>query len=440
MASISTDPASGTRDFLPEDVSHREDVFGKIRTVFERHGFAPLDTPAFERLDVLTGKYGDEGDQLMFKILRRGEHEGTGEADLALRYDLTVPLARVVARYGSQLVMPFKRYHIAPVWRADRPGKGRFREFFQCDVDTIGSDSLMADATTIAAVTDALAETGLSGFTVRLNSRKALRGLVEAYGVPVDLEADALVAIDKLDKIGVDGVAAELTDRGVPEAAVRTLSEDLGHTQMVDAFRERLAATERGREGLAEVDEVLSLLDGTVAGGRVQYAPVLARGLSYYTGPVFEVVHDGMQASIAGGGRYDGLVGMFSGQDVAACGGSLGLERILMLVAEQGHADRGPQVLVTLMDDDAGADALQLAARVRAAGVRTDVWSGTGRLGKQLKYADRRGIRFALIRGSDERADGTVAVKNLATGDQTAVPLDDVAVHLAEQLDPGGSA
>jgi len=435
MSSISTDPASGTRDFLPGDVGHREDVFATIRAVFEAHGFAPLDTPAFERLEVLTGKYGDEGDQLMFKILRRGDHEATGEADLALRYDLTVPLARVVARYGSQLVTPFKRYHIAPVWRADRPGKGRFREFFQCDVDIVGSDSLLADATTIAAVTDVLEGVGLSGFTVNLNSRKALRGLVEAYGVPADREADALVAIDKLDKIGVDGVAGELAERGVPDAAVKSLAADLGADAMVDAFRERLAGTDLGRQGLAEVDEVLGLLGGSVRGGEIVFAPVLARGLSYYTGPVFEVVHDDLQLSIAGGGRYDGLVGMFSGQDVAACGGSLGLERILMLVAEQSHTERGPQVLVTLMDDDAGADAIEVAARVRAAGIRTDVWAGTGRLGKQLKYADRRGVRFALIRGSEERVGGTVAVKDLGTGDQAAVAIDDVVAYIAARLD-----
>jgi histidyl-tRNA synthetase len=321
------------------------------------------------------------------------------------------------------------------VWRADRPGKGRFREFFQCDVDIVGSDSLLADATTIAAVTDVLDGVGLSGFTVNLNSRKALRGLVEAYGVPADLEADALVAIDKLDKIGVDGVAAELTERGIPDDAVKGLAADLGADAMVDTFRDRLAGTDLGRQGLAEVDEVLSLLGGSVRGGEIAFAPVLARGLSYYTGPVFEVVHDDLQLSIAGGGRYDGLVGMFSGQDVPACGGSLGLERILMLVAEQGHTERGPQVLVTLMDDDAGADAIEVAARVRDAGIRTDVWAGTGRLGKQLKYADRRGVKFALIRGSQERSGGTVAVKDLATGDQAAVALDDVVAYLAARLD-----
>ena len=436
MASIDANPASGTRDLLPDEVTRRERAFTSIRHTFDAHGFAPLDTPAFERLEVLTGKYGEEGDQLIFKILRRGEHEATGDADLALRYDLTVPLARVAARYGSQLPMPFKRYHIAPVWRADRPGKGRFREFFQCDLDTVGSDSLVADATTIVAVADALDALGLQGFRVQLNSRAALAGLIEAYGVPAALEGSALVALDKLDKIGVDGVAAELKERDVPGAAIDALVTDLGSDDLAGAVRERLAGTERGTDGLAQVDRVLDLV-GTVPGGTVAYAPVLARGLSYYTGPVFEVVHDDLDATIAAGGRYDGLIGMFQNQDVPATGGSLGLERILLLL-ERAEADTdartGPDVLVTVMDDDGAAHALGLASVVRAAGFSADVYAGTSKLGKQLRYADRRGIRIALICGADERVAGTVAVKDLTSGDQATVRQDDLPDHLTRLL------
>jgi histidyl-tRNA synthetase len=431
MSLIPTEPASGTRDFLPDDVARRERAFATIRATFHRHGFAPLDTPAFERLEVLTGKYGDEGDQLIFKILRRGEHETTGEADLALRYDLTVPLARVVARYGSQLVTPFKRYHIAPVWRADRPGKGRYREFFQCDVDTVGSDSLVADAATVIAVSDALTALGLGGFRIQLNSRKALRGLVEAYGVPVAAENDALVALDKLDKIGVDGVAAELTDRGLPSGAIAALVDDLGSDDLEGRVRERLLTDDLGRAGLAEVDEVLALVGSDVP---VEYAPVLARGLSYYTGPVFEVVHGGLNATIAAGGRYDGLIGMFSGQDVPATGGSLGIERILLLLAEQDAGSSGPDVVVTVMDDAGAADALAVAGRLRGAGIAADVWVGGGRLGKQLKYADRRGARYAVIRGSEERSAGTVTLKDLLSGEQTTLPEPDLAATLAARL------
>jgi histidyl-tRNA synthetase len=438
VATIDANPPSGSRDFLPADVARRDHAFAVIREVFARHGFDPLDTPAFERLEVLTGKYGEEGDQLIFKILRRGEHAATGEADLALRYDLTVPLARVVARYGSQLPTPFKRYHIAPVWRADRPGKGRYREFFQCDVDTVGSDSLVADAETIVAVADVLDRLGLAGFRVLVNARPALAGLIEAYGVPDALEASTLVALDKLDKIGVDGVARELTDRDVPAPAVEELVTDLGGDDLDAAVRDRLAATERGRAGLAQVDRLLALV-GTVPGGDLVYAPVLARGLSYYTGPVFEVVHAGLDATIAAGGRYDGLIGMFQAQDVPATGGSLGLERILLLL-EQAEDDRGvrsgPEVLVTIMDEDGAGDAVALAQRLRTAGFTTDLYAGGGRpkLGKQLKYADRRGVRVAVIRGADERAAGTVAVKDLASGDQRTLAEDDLPAHLGRLL------
>jgi histidyl-tRNA synthetase len=433
MATIDANPPSGTRDFLPAEVARREHAFATIRSSFRQHGFEALDTPAFERLEVLTGKYGEEGDQLIFKILRRGEHEATGEADLALRYDLTVPLARVVARYGSQLPMPFKRYHIAPVWRADRPGKGRYREFFQCDLDTVGSDSMVADASTIVAVADVLDRLGLSGFRVQLNSRHALAGLVAAYGVPAELESSTLTALDKLDKVGADGVARELVDREVPRTAVDALVEDLGADDLVGRVRERLAADERGRAGLAEVDEVLSLV-GDLPGGTLEYAPVLARGLSYYTGPVFEVVHEGLAATIAAGGRYDGLVGMFQGQDVPATGGSLGIERILLLLEEQGRTAAGPDVLVTVLDADGRADALALSQRLRGAGFATDLYAGGGKLGKQLKYADRRAIRVAVIRGADERAAGRVAVKDLATGDQETVDEDRLADHVGALL------
>ncbi|MBY5163953.1 histidine--tRNA ligase [Salsipaludibacter albus] len=433
-ADLSTDPASGTRDFLPAAMAVRHRAFDTIRAVFDAHGFAPLDTPSFERLDVLTGKYGEEGDQLMFKILRRGEHEDTGEADLALRYDLTVPLARVVARYGSQLVTPFKRYHVAPVWRADRPGHGRYREFFQCDVDVVGSDSLVADASTIAAASDALAALGLEGFHVQLNSRKALRGLVAAHGIDPALETDTLVALDKLDKIGLDGVLAELDQRGIPGAAIDTLGSNLAASDPAEAVRERLESSADGRAGLAEVDTVASLLDDLVPGGTIGWSPVLARGLSYYTGPVWEFVHDGLDTTIASGGRYDGLVGMFSGNDLPATGSSLGIERILLLLAEQEQAPVGPDVVVTVMDDDGAADAMATAAELRAAGFSADLWVGTGKFGKQLKYADRRDARLAVIAGAREREAGTVAVKQLASGDQVTIERSALVDHVRSTL------
>lgn len=432
---ISTKPASGTRDFLAAEMTVRNEAFATIRRVYESHGFEPLETPAFERLEVLTGKYGQEGDQLIFKILKRGEKAATGEADMALRYDLTVPLARVVARHGSQLAMPWKRYQISPVWRADRPGHGRFREFFQCDADVVGSDSLVADITALSAATDALQALGLDGFRVRVNSRKALAGLLESYGVPEAQGSDTLIVLDKLDKVGVDGVARELAERGLAADVIAALADDLGSDDLAGRARERLGSNAAGTAGLAEVDQILDGLQGNIAGGRIDFDPVLARGLGYYTGPVFEVVHDGLDATIAGGGRYDGLVGMFQGNEVPATGMSLGIERILVILAEQQAAPPvGAEVLVTIMDESDVRDALGLAAQLRAAGITVDVYSGADKLGKQLKYADRRGVRHAIVRGSAEQAADTVGVKDLASGEQSTIPMADLVDHLKRVL------
>jgi histidyl-tRNA synthetase len=424
MAPIDLTPPSGTRDLFPADVLLRRRTFATVQETFERHGFEPFDTPAFERLDVLTGKYGEEGEQLIFRILKRGEHAASGEADLALRYDLTVPLARVVARYGSQLPMPFKRYQIASVWRADRPGRGRFREFTQCDIDIAGATSLLADASVVLAVTDALAALGLDGVKVHLNDRDALHGLIAAYGIPPELGDSALTALDKLAKVGADGVAAELRGRGVPSAAVDALHADLTSDDASAALTARIASDERGSAGLARIEELLALLPSQ-SGLDVVHDPVLARGLGYYTGPVFEVSHPGLDATIAAGGRYDGLIGMFGDSPVPAVGGSLGLERILLILAEQASAEastpQGPRVMVTVLDAADGADVLALATRLRAAGVDADVFVGEGRLGKQLRHADRRGARYALVRGEAERASGSVTLKELATGEQTTM-------------------
>ena len=433
---IDTTPPSGTRDFLAAEVERRRSAFETVRTVFERFGFEPLETPAFERLEVLGGKYGEEGDKLIFKILRRGEHEQTGDVDLALRYDLTVPLARVVAQYSDRFGQPYKRFHIAPVWRADRPGRGRYREFTQCDVDIVGSLSPVADAEVILAVTGALTALGLSDYTVRLNSRGTLRGLVEAYGVPPELEETTLTALDKFDKIGVEGVVEEMRGRGVPPPAAEAIGDDLASDGLEERVRRLLATSDEGRAGLAEVDEVAALVGPHLEAGGLRVAPFLARGLSYYTGPIFEVVATGLGSSIASGGRYDNLVGMFSNRDIPACGGSLGLERVLLLLEGAEAAISGPDVLVTVLDEAARADAMSVASRLRADGLDVDLYVGNGRLGKQLRYADRRGIRYCVIRGGEEQDTGTASVKDLQSGDQVAVPLDDLGRHLQMLLRP----
>ncbi|MDP8961972.1 MAG: histidine--tRNA ligase, partial [Actinomycetota bacterium] len=402
---------------------------------FERFGFEPLETPAFERLEVLLGKYGEEGDKLIFKILRRGEREEAGEVDLALRYDLTVPLARVMAQHSDRITQPYKRFHVGPVWRADRPGRGRYREFTQCDVDIVGTRSRVADAEVILAVSAALRALGLSDFTVLLNSRQTLRGLMEAYGVPSELEGPALTTLDKLDKVGVEGVVEEMRERGVPPGTTEALGEDLASGP--ERVRDLLEATDGGRAGLAEIEEVAALVSPNLPAGQLRVAPFLARGLSYYTGPIFEVQATGLGSSIASGGRYDNLVGMFSNRDIPACGGSVGLERVLLLLEGQDDRRSGPDVLVTVLDEGARGDALSVASRLRSEGLDVDLYVGNGRLGKQLRYAERRAIRYCIIRGGEEQAAGTAAVKDLDSGEQRAVPLDELAGHLHGLLRKG---
>jgi histidyl-tRNA synthetase len=436
MASFDLSPPSGTRDFLPAEVKARERIIRTIKDVFERYGFAPLETPAFERIEILTGKYGDEGDKLIFKILKRGEQAATGEADYALRYDLTVPLARVVAHHREKLGAIWKRYQIAPVWRADRPAKGRFREFYQCDVDVVGARGPVGDAEVLLACGEALAGVGLPGFTIKLNSRKVLRGLLEAYAIAPEHQKATLIGLDKLDKVSVDDVAKELETAGLSRDAIARLTADIGATDQAARVRDRVVTNEVGKEGLAEVDALFALVQPILAGGAIAFEPFLARGLDYYTGPVFEVAAPGLNSSIASGGRYDALVGMFSKEAVPACGGSLGLERIIYLLGqEQKDQPLGiPAVLVTVWDDAARADGLTLAAAIRRAGVSVETYPGDGNLKKQLKYASQKAIRLAVIIGPDEREKGLVTLKDLADGSQRQLARDELASEVARAL------
>jgi histidyl-tRNA synthetase len=425
------DPPSGTRDFLAREFETRERAFSVIRSVFSSYGFEPLATPAFERLDVLMGKYGEDGDKLIFKILRRGEHEETGEADLALRYDMTVPLARVAAAYGSQLPVPYKRYALGPVWRADRPGRGRYREFTQCDVDTLGSTSALADAEVICAVHDVLAGLGIGGFRFLLNSRRVLAGLLEAFGVPAGLGAGALITLDKLDKSGPAEVTSELMERGLPQESATKLVGAMVADDAAERIRDALKSNEEGSAGLDEVDAVLSLLAGQLPAGRVVFAPAMVRGLSYYTGPIWEVLAEGVPGSIAGGGRYDHLIEQLGGPDVPATGGSLGVERLLLLLpAAEGHSRL--DVAVTVMDQRYAGRSFAFAASARSAGLRASVYLGaSGKLGRQLKWASDQGARWSLIYGGAEEEAGAVTVRDMATGEQSLVPAGELAEGLA---------
>ena len=445
---MNTKPARGMRDFLPSDVRRRQYVIGVIADVYQRYGFEPLETPAVENIETLMGKYGEEGDRLIFKILKRGEEGRTGEADLALRYDLTVPLARVIAEYRATLPRHFKRYQVQPVWRADRPQKGRFREFYQCDVDAIGSTSMVIEAELLAAAADVLTALGFERFTIRLNHRRLLAGMLESVGVPTDAHDAALVALDKLDKIGRDGVAREFETRGIPETAATTLLELFGAIARAEATADtdpqRFNAEVLARlEGLVSghsagalatqsLGELLTLLGNHAAAGFVRLDPSLARGLSYYTGSIFEIAVTDLAGSLGGGGRYDELIGMFLGEQVPACGISLGLERILVVLGERNMfpaavADTPADVMVTMWNSDRAVDAMRLAGELRQAGFRVDLYPEADKIGKQFKFADSRGIRFVAVVGDDEAARNEVAVKNLATGEQRAVPRADVA-------------
>ena len=435
----STKPPSGMRDYLPEAVSRRRYVVATIEDVFQRHGFVPLETPAIENLSTLLGKYGEEGDQLLYRLLHRGDKlsralaepavDTAALAELGLRYDLTVPLARVVAHYGRQLPRFFKRYQIQPVWRADRPAKGRFREFYQCDVDMTGTNSLLAEVEVINAVCGALLALGFAGFAVALNHRALLRGLIEAADIDPALEGSALIALDKLDKVGPPGVREELIRRGTSQASAERLlvlttgAEQADNTRVLRELRAALTSPE-ARQALDELDTLLTLSADTPAGPLLRLSPALARGLSYYTGPIFEIISPDFSGSLGGGGRYDNLVGMFSGKQVPAVGFSLGLERILLLM-EDGRMFPDlrlrAQVMVCPLPDTPLAAVTGLAARLRQAGITVELYPEQAKLGRQLSTADNLDIPYALIIGPDEVARQTYSLKNLATGQQDSL-------------------
>ena len=433
---VSTKPPSGMRDYLPDAVHRRRYVIDKAEGVFQRYGFLPLETPSMENLTTLLGKYGDEGDQLLYRILHRGDKlaralaqegvEQAGLSELGLRYDLTVPLARVVAQYGHQLPRFFKRYQIQPVWRADRPAKGRFREFYQCDVDVTGTESLIAEAEVLNAIADVLQELGFRNCTIAINHRALLRGMIEVAGLAADQEETALVAIDKLDKIGVDGVQGELVARGIPAAAASRLlactvvSEVSDNAQRIKDLRDLLPLAP-AQQALDDLENLFCLTTEASSAPLLRLTPGLARGLSYYTGPIFEIVSSDFSGSLGGGGRYDNLVGMFSGKQVPAVGFSLGLERILLLMEENGLFPALPlsaDVMICPLPGTPLAPVVGLASRLRQGGVRVELYPEEAKLGRQLAMVDDLQIPHALIIGSEELAQQKYTLKHLASGMQ----------------------
>ena len=417
----------GFRDFLPPEAAARQEVFAKVRTVFEQYGFLPLETPALEYKEILTGKYGKEGEKLMYSFADQGDRE------VAMRYDLTVPLARVVAQYQNELAMPFKRYQIAPVWRADRPQKGRYREFTQCDIDIVGTSSIFADADVIACLNGALLSLGIKDMVVRINNRKFLDGLMRAAGISQKKTADVIRVLDKQDKIGEKKVREELALAGV---ATKQRDDLFGFLNQSFEDTKDFVVKFEDIDGAGELAELVEILmDMEVKNYRID--PTLARGLDYYTGTIFEFVLPDVAeyGSVAGGGRYDNLIGKFAGKTIPAVGGSIGVDRLMSALEELEliKYDVVSDVLVCNLSEELSEKYLTIVQELRTAGIKTDFYYEPGKLDKQLKYADKKNINFAVIIGSDEVKNGEVTVKNLSTGKQEKVKEKD----LVKKLKPG---
>jgi len=445
----------GTRDFLPEKMFKRQQVIDTIKDTFEKYGYAPLETPSIEKLKVLSGKYGDEGEKLLFKVLKRGtglENLLKGESEYvvskydqlveeALRYDLTVPLSRVVAMYQNEITMPFKRYQIQPVWRADRPQKGRYREFYQCDIDTVGTDSMLADAESMAIVDEILRKFGFKNFMIRLNNRKLLNGILEYSGIPENQSFSVMIAIDKMDKIGLDGVKKELTERTVSEKSISkllTILEFSGSTEDTFSFvSEKCGTIKSVQTGIKELDEIANYATSLGVGNDSYKIDLyLVRGLGYYTGPIYEsVVEEPRIGSLTGGGRYDKLIGMFSGKDIPATGTAFGIERIIDVMEQMDLFEdikTRTKVLVTIFSPETIGDSLNFAADLRKAGVATECFLEPAKMKKQLSYANKKGIPFCVVIGPDESAKNLATVKNMASGQQTTLPRTEAVSYLVK--------
>ncbi len=423
----------GTRDFLPEQMIKRNYVINIIKEIFEEFGFEPLETPTIELWETLSGKYGEEGDRLTYRFIDRGQRE------VGLRYDLTVPLSRVVAMYPN-IPKPFKRYQIQPVWRADKPQKGRFREFYQCDVDIVGSPSVLADAEIIAVIYHVLQKLQFRKFKIRINSRKILSGITEISGAGNEADLEVSRAIDKLDKIGLEGVRQELLKRGIsPEGTERILdilNISGSNTEKLEQTARLLQSSATGSAGVQEIQELFRFLElYEIPDEFLMFDLYLARGLDYYTGPIFEtVVEEPRIGSITGGGRYDKLIGLFSGQEHPATGSSIGLERIITVMDELNMFPpdlRTPvQVLVTVFDAETLPYSIRIANRLRQAGIRTDLYTGKAKLRGQFGLANDKGIPLVVIAGPDEQEAQQVNIKDMRRGEQIAVPLE----KLVEQI------
>ncbi len=439
----------GTRDFSPAEMMRRQYIFDTVKRVFRLYGFAPLETPSMENLSTLLGKYGDEGDKLLFKILNSGDY-AAGLSDEAvrqaskicekgLRYDLTVPFARYVVQHQGELVLPFKRYQVQPVWRADRPQKGRYREFYQCDVDVVGTRSLLCEVELVQIVEQVFGALGIRT-VLKMNNRKILCGIAEAIG-HADKMMDITIAIDKLEKIGLDNVKAELLGRGLEQTAVDQLQPILElsgtNDEKLNRLEQVIGVSETGLKGIEEMRTIFGRLRDLEVALPVELDLSLARGLNYYTGAIFEVkALDFAIGSICGGGRYDDLTGIFGMPGVSGVGISFGADRIYDVMTGlglfPGELDCTTRVLFTNLGEAEATAALRLLQELRRAGIAAEIYPDSAKMKKQMEYANRRGIPCVAIVGSQELESGRVTVKQMRTGEQREVPFGELVAALRD--------
>lgn len=444
----------GTRDFSPVEMAKRNYIFNTIREVFYRYGFQQIETPSMENLSTLMGKYGEEGDKLLFKIQNSGDYfSGLTDEELlsrnaaklaskfcekGLRYDLTVPFARYVVMHRDEITFPFKRFQIQPVWRADRPQKGRYREFYQCDADVVGSNSLLNEVELVQMIDTVFQKFGIR-VSIKINNRKILTGIAEIIG-EADKIVDITVAIDKLDKIGLDNVNAELASKGIPQEAIDKLQPIIllsgSNEEKLATLKNVLAASETGLKGVEESEFILNTIAGLGIKSEVELDLTLARGLNYYTGAIFEVKALDVQiGSISGGGRYDNLTGVFGMDGMSGVGISFGADRIYDVLNQLDlypkEAVNGTQLLFVNFGEAEAAAVLPILAKVRAAGIRAEIYPDTAKMKKQMSYANAKMVPFVAIVGENEMKEGKVTLKNMASGEQSLVTPDELvaAIH-----------
>lgn len=459
MSNIKPSLAKGTRDFSPVEMVKRNYIFDTIKTVFKKYGYAEIQTPSMENLSTLTGKYGDEGDKLIFKILNSGDYLSKVKPEMlaqaksnemissisekALRYDLTVPFARYVVMHQNEISLPFKRFQVQPVWRADRPQKGRYREFYQCDVDVVGSDSLLNEAEFILIYQEALGNLGLKDFTIKINNRKILSGIAEVIGKP-ELIIDMTVAIDKLDKIGLDGVTRELIERGFTEQDIEKLKPVIllegSNEQKLESLKKVLESSVTGLAGIQEIETVFEFVSAMLGSEPalkpdVELDITLARGLNYYTGCIFEVkTNEVAMGSIGGGGRYDDLTGMFGLKGLTGVGVSFGADRIYDVLHELDlfpeSAATGTRVLISNFDKEAEKYALPILQRLRAEGIAAELYPSSAKLKKQMSYADDKHIPYVILIGTDEMQSSELTLKDMKSGQQQKLSVEAIVALL----------